>query len=506
MMAARGEFEMTDKHKGHQWKAAHVEIHGMHCANCEVLIERRFKRVAGVRRVRASHATGTAKIVHYGDLDINALQSAIADDGYTVSCLRERDAGASASKNTSRDYVEIGAVFLTFVSLYVLLKQLDVLPDRLTVPSTISYGLAFLIGLVASVSTCIAVTGGLLVGVAAKYNAASGHLNGIQRFNPHIYFNVGRIASYTLLGGAIGALGSTFSLSAEANGVLIILASAVMIGLGLQMLKLLPSLKLFRMPKFIAHKIHDQAEKKTKGGAFILGAATFFLPCGFTQALQLYVLAQGSFMTGALVMLAFSLGTLPALLSLSALSSFAAGGFQRYFLKVAGVAVVILGVFSIQSGLTLTAIGISKSTWVTAETPTRPIEQTVPIVDGKQIVAMKIVGFSYQPHRFFVVQGMPVEWRIDASQAVGCGRILIAPKAGVRKMLPSGTTVVTFTPQAPGHIRFNCSMGMMTAGSVITVLPNPKNKSAGNQPVTDKAADRTGAQLLLIGLSLGASL
>lgn len=495
---------MTDNHKIHQWKVAHVEIQGMHCANCEVLIERRFKKIPCVRRVRASHTTGRAEVVYYGDLDIKALQSAIADDAYTVSRVREQEAGAFASRNTSRDYVEIGAVFLTFVALYVLLRQLDVLPDRLTVPSTISYGLAFLIGLVASVSTCIAVTGGLLVGVAAKYNAASGHLSGIQRFKPHIYFNVGRIVSYTMLGGAIGALGSTFSLSAAANGLLIILASAVMIVLGLQMLKLLPSLTLLRMPKFIAHQIHDQTEKKTKGRAFILGASTFFLPCGFTQALQLYVLAQGSFMTGALVMLAFSLGTLPALLSLSALSSFAAGGFQRYFLKVAGVAIVILGLFSIQSGLTLTAIGTGESTLVAAETTTRPVNQTVPIVDGKQIVAMKIVGFSYQPHRFFVVQGMPVEWQIDARQAVGCGRILIAPKAGVRKMLPSGTTVITFTPQEPGHIRFNCSMGMMSAGSAITVLPKPK--SVGNQPVTDKSADRTGAQLLPIDSSPGASL
>jgi hypothetical protein len=63
------------------------------------------------------------------------------------------------------------------------------------------------------------------------------------------------------------------------------------------------------MPKFLAHKIHDLTEKEVKGGAFILGASTFFLPCGFTQALQLYVLAKGSFTTGALTMLAFALGT-----------------------------------------------------------------------------------------------------------------------------------------------------------------------------------------------------
>ncbi len=47
-----------------------------------------------------------------------------------------------------------------------------------------SYALVFLIGLVASISTCIAVTGGLLVAVAAKYHEASGALTGVQRLRP----------------------------------------------------------------------------------------------------------------------------------------------------------------------------------------------------------------------------------------------------------------------------------------------------------------------------------
>jgi protein-disulfide isomerase/sulfite exporter TauE/SafE/copper chaperone CopZ len=472
---------MTDNHQDKSPKKLEVDIRGMHCANCEVWIERRFKKIAGVQRVRANYITGKAEIAHSGDLDINMLQSAVKDEGYTVSLAQGQRDRALDSKNTSRDYVEIGAVFLVLAGLYIALNELDVLPG-LAVPNTISYGLAFLIGVVASLSTCIAVTGGLLVAVAAKYNAVSGSLSGAQRFKPHIYFNAGRVVSYTILGGAIGALGSTFTLSADANGLLIIFASAVMIALGLQMLKLLPPLKLFapRMPKFIAHKIHDLSEKEAKGGAFILGASTFFLPCGFTQALQLYVLAKGSFMTGALIMLAFSLGTLPALVSLSALSSFARGSFQRYFLKFAGVAVVLLGLFNIQSGLTLTAVGTENSTPIVAGTKqaSPAIEQPAPIVDGKQIVEMKIVGYRYEPNRFAVVQGMPVEWRIDASKAAGCGRIILAPKAGVRKLLPSGTTVIAFTPQEPGDIVFNCAMGMMTRGSKIIVLPGTKGNAA----------------------------
>jgi len=61
------------------------------------------------------------------------------------------------------------------------------------------------------------------------------------------------------------------------------------------------------------------------------------------------VLAKASFATGALTMLAFALGTLPALLSLSAMSSFATGTFQKSLSEARrGLAVVVLGVLNIQ--------------------------------------------------------------------------------------------------------------------------------------------------------------
>jgi protein-disulfide isomerase/sulfite exporter TauE/SafE/copper chaperone CopZ len=484
-------------HKEH-FKTLNLEIQGMFCTNCEVLIERKFKNVPGVRSVNVSHRKGRAEIKYSGDLDVGTLQNAVEEDGYVVSLRPEQSSGSAdvSGGNTPRDYAEIGAVFLVLVAFYLVLKQFDFLPDRLAIPNTISYGLAFLIGVVASLSTCIAVTGGLLVAAAAKYNAASGNLTGVQRFKPHLYFNAGRIISYTVLGGAIGALGSTFALSAEANGILIILASIVMVALGLQMLKLTPSLGLLqpRMPKFIAHRIHSFSEKEAKGGAFILGASTFFLPCGFTQALQLYVLAKGSPETGALVMLAFALGTLPALISLSALSSFATGAFQRYFLKFAGVAVVILGIFNIQSGFTLSALGTTASTPTlgNARQASQSNEPAVPIVDGKQIVNMKLVGYTYQPNQFNVVAGVPVEWRVDGQLAAGCGRFLIAPRAGVRKLLSStDTTVITFTPQEPGEISFNCSMGMMTRNSKFIVRANATAAAAETSLPTATAAQGT---------------
>ena len=376
--------------------------------------------------------------------------------------------GADArAGHTPRDYLEIGAIFLVFVALVFALRQFDLLPRGFSVADTMSYGLVFLIGLVASVSSCIAVTGGLLVALAAKYNEAATAQPGLQRLKPLIYFNAGRIISYTLLGGAVGALGSALTLSNEVNGVLTIVASGVMILLGLSMLRVFPSLgrMLPRMPKVFGDRIRDLAARDAKGSAFVLGAATFFLPCGFTQALQLYVLAKGSFAVGALTMLAFSLGTLPALLSLSAVSSFASGAFQKHFLKVAGVAVIVLGLMNIQYGLVLTGNDL------TAAVQPAPVSSAVGVAGGKQVAVMRIVGLDYIPNRFTVKQGVPVEWRIDASEAAACGRILLAPRLGIRTLLSSNsTTTVSFTPKESGDFAFNCGMGMMTPGSAFTVV------------------------------------
>lgn len=369
--------------------------------------------------------------------------------------------------NTGRDYLEIGGIFLILAALVFAFRHFDLLPRGFSVSDTMGYGLVFLIGLVASVSSCIAVTGGLLVALAAKYNEVTDTRPGLQRLKPLVYFNAGRIISYTLLGGAVGALGSVLTLSSEVTGILTIAASVVMILLGIHMLRLFPSVSrlLPRLPKVFGQQILDLSRRDIRGGAFVLGALTFFLPCGFTQALQLYVLAKGSFTDGALTMLAFSLGTLPALLSLSALSSFARGAFQKRFLKIAGAAVVVLGLMNIQYGFVLTGNDLAAA----VQTPqTNP---TAGIADGKQIAVMRVVGLEYMPNRFTVRQGVPVEWRIDASEAAACGRILLAPRLGIRTLLSSNsTTTVSFTPKESGDFAFNCGMGMMTPGSAITVV------------------------------------
>jgi sulfite exporter TauE/SafE len=380
----------------------------------------------------------------------------------------------TSSSSTRRDYAATAAIVVILTGIYFAAKQFYFLPFDFEIPETMGYGLVFLVGLVASFSTCVAVTGGLLLAASAKYNEANPQLDRFQRFRPHVFFNVGRVLSYTLFGGLIGALGAAISLSPMTSGIIALAASAMMILFGLQMLGLLPSLGRFqpRASKTMTQSVKQLAGRGANSTAFAFGAVTFFLPCGFTQALQLYVLAKGDFAAGALTMLAFSLGTLPALLSISALSSFVGGVFQPYFIRIAGVALIALGAFNIQYGLVLTG-GVGQTT-ITAENA--GIAQSriggVRTVGGKQIANMKVVGLEYQPNRFAVDKDIPVEWRIEAKDAEGCGRFLVIPKLRISKLLSSTeTTVITFVPRDIGDIEFNCGMRMMTPGSKFVVTP-----------------------------------
>ena len=459
-------------------KKVKLKIHGMHCASCEVLIERKFKNVVGIEKVRINHANGNAELLCSQEPNIRQLNNLVSKDGYYVSSWEDRNnssPGTITQKNTIIDYLQMGWIFLIIVILYYVLKQFNFLPN-ISISQHMSYGLIFLIGLFAAMSSCIAVVGGLLLALAGKYNETHPNLTGIQKFKPHIYFNIGRIIGYTVFGAAIGALGSVLTLSPRANGYLMVFVSVVMLILGFQLLNLFPQLRRFtpKMPKFISHKIHDLSATDNKSAPLTLGALTFFLPCGFTQALQLYVLASGDWKIGALTMFTFALGTMPALISLSAISSFVKGTFQKHFLRFAGVLIIMLSVFNINNGFVLAGYNFDiGSVFTGSNSANQSNTPTAQIVDGKQIVKMKVVGYTYSPNKFTVVVGVPIEWQIDGGGASGCGKVIVMPSLGMSKYLsPDGITTITFTPTQTGTIPFNCSMGMMTRGSEFTVVPN----------------------------------
>ncbi len=351
-------------------------------------------------------------------------------------------------------YNGIAAIFVVVIGIYLLLKQMNVFPN-IGVSDNVTYGFAFILGLVAAFSSCTATTGSLLLAVSSNSNHE--HLTKYQKFKPHVYFNIGRIVSYTLLGGLLGILGSKILLSQTAVGFITIVVAITMILLGVQLLGVLPS--IITLPKSIASKIFDAAEDK-KSAPFLFGASTFFFPCGFTQALQLYVLAHGNFIQGAFTMLFFSLGTMPALISIGALSSLSKGKLKHHVTRIAGVIVIIFGIISIQSGFGLVGFSISNP-FLNSNSGSAALE-----TNGNQVIQMVVNGYSYSPSEFTIKKGVPVEWRIDGRNAAGCASVINVPKLSIMQRLQkTQETVITFTPDRTGKIEFSCSMWMAGPGA-----------------------------------------
>jgi len=320
-------------------------VRGMHCKACVLLTESELREVASVSRATSNLTTRTVEVCgDFGDRPpeevARELSRVLEKHGYSLSTEKFEH-----EKNWS-DFTVAVPVALGFALLFVLLQKLGIV--NLVNASDVSYGTAFFIGIVASLSTCMAVVGGLVLSMSATF-AREG-----DRVRPQILFHTGRIVSFFILGGVIGALGSAFTLGTAGTFILGLLIGVVMLILGINLLDVFPSFKRFQpaMPKFLARHALGVSELNHWLTPLLVGVATFFLPCGFTQAMQLYSLTTGSFLAGGLTMLAFALGTLPVL-ALIGFSSFSIRNSAKagVFFKSAGLIVILFALFNIINSL-----------------------------------------------------------------------------------------------------------------------------------------------------------
>lgn len=316
-------------------------VTGTHCASCKILIEDILNEQSFVVKSNVNLKNETVDVEMNTEQNIDEIATILADkikpNGYSLSVEKK------LNKNKEDDVIwkaiPIGLVFLV---LFFILQKSGILNLGIggkTTPMT-----SFIVGLIASVSSCLAIVGGLVLSLSAKISE-----DNISDTKTFILFHTGRLVSFALLGGVLGLIGNAIGISFTFSAILGIVASIVMLLLGLNLVGVFKKsnvtlpLGVFNFFRKVEHKTLTP---------LIIGFATFFLPCGFTQAMQVAAISSGSFMSGLLIMFTFALGTLPVLSILSfGSASFAHGKHAPLFFKSAGVVVVGLGIFALLAGL-----------------------------------------------------------------------------------------------------------------------------------------------------------
>ena len=305
------------------------DVYGMKCHSCEVSVEHEINELKGITNVSADYENSMV-IVTYDDeiCDDNKIKTAIKNCGF------------SSSNNLM---IKVLCLSIIVISMFFLGN--NPLTGRQTSFSNFetSFVMLFILGFFTSFH-CICMCGGILL--TQTINKKENNLCKKSSFMTAIKYNSGRIISYTIIGGIVGALGSIFSTTVQIQNLIKIVAGVFMIISGLHMI----GIKIFNnihIPIFFKKSTCVNNHKNP----FIIGYLSGFLPCGPLQTMQLYALSSGSFIMGASSMFVFSLGTLPIMLTFAYFSSRINSLFNEKIYKYVGILIVILGILMMKPSL-----------------------------------------------------------------------------------------------------------------------------------------------------------
>ncbi|MDP1883736.1 MAG: sulfite exporter TauE/SafE family protein [Candidatus Moranbacteria bacterium] len=450
-------------------------IRGMHCVSCEKLLDDEFCRIPGVKNVRVDRLKNTGEVDYDGaEPDFSEIKKIAEKFGYEAyespDSLGRPESKGSPDAAQWTDWIKAVLIVVVILFLFRFFQSTGII-DAINIQSSkMTYGVAFLVGLVASVSSCLAVVGAVIIAFGEKYRSAGKgfYANAVK---PNLFFHIGRLAAFFILGGLLGLIGGELNISGNFISIFTIIIAIVMGWLGLNILGIVPSISNsgVRMPKRLTKNWSDLKNSEHKAAPFLLGGLSFFLPCGFTQSMQIFALASGSFWVGGLTLFVFALGTVPSLLLLGITASWTKNSRMVVFQKVAGLLVVLFAVFTLQSGLAL--LGVSTDV-LSADDANKSEQESAGAQDigskgEPQIVEMRVLSSGFSPATLRVKKGVPVRWVVKGDQLSGCTNKIIVPSLDISKPLQPGDNVIEFTPTNSGAIPFSCGMGMVQGKFIV---------------------------------------
>lgn len=430
----------------------HFNISGMTCINCQNIIKKNLDNMLGVISANVSYTRGSVNISYDCEkTSINKIYNTIEKLGYRVSTNNTKEKNSVAQA--------VGFVVIIII-LYFLISKFNFASSLPLAREGMGYGMIFLIGLLTSVH-CIAMCGGINLSQCIPQSSGN-------PLRASSLYNIGRVISYTVVGFIVGALGSVVTLNGAFKGIIQIIAGIFMVIMGVNMLGIFPWLRKItpRMPSFISRKIG--IEKSRSNSPLIVGLLNGLMPCGPLQAMQIYALSTGSPVKGAVSMLLFSLGTVPLMFGLGALSSLLTKKFTHKVMTVGAIFVTVLGLTMFNQGAALSGFSsdvLPRRSMNRLETVN---DENNGIVDGVQYINSTLRPGGYP--QITVQQGIPVRWIIDAPEGSinGCNNRIYIPEYGIEHSFVQGENIIEFMPDNIGRFQYSCWMGMIR--STITVV------------------------------------
>ncbi|HYM84201.1 MAG TPA: sulfite exporter TauE/SafE family protein, partial [Candidatus Dormibacteraeota bacterium] len=202
--------------------------------------------------------------------------------------------------------------------------------------------------------------------------------------------------------------------------------------------------------------------------AATLGALSFFLPCGFTQAIQVFALSTGSPLYSAALLGAFAIGTAPGLLALAGVPVAVPSKARPTLLRLVGVFVIGFALMNATSALRLSGITVTLPSIATAAAA---VPAGVVGSDGSQTLNTIQEADGYSPSNVAIYAGIPTRWLIDSRSSASCATSLVVPRLGVSRRLQRGTNEIDLPALPAGALDYSCAMGMF--GGRITIVPPP---------------------------------
>ena len=424
-------------------KKLYVKIGGISCDHCRKKITLELLKLNGVEK---AFVDGNIACIECCDaIDVSKIVNSINDLGYITNFNLVA---------TDKKQLEFGLRLFQFILIFLFIILLSYGLDKLfgfnifsaipTIDSNITYGMLFLIGVLTSIH-CISMCGA--INLLACYSTDRNEI-----FRRPFLYNLGRVISYSVIGGIVGLIGSVISINYMVNGIVMIIASIFMLLMALEMMGIIR----LKIPRFKGYKTKSN-------NPFIIGLINGLMPCGPLQAMQVYALGTGSFVSGFLAMGLFALGTVPLMFFVGTIFNYFKGRMRVVFNKVATVLIIILSFNMLFRGFGTIGVNINSSN------------------DYSNYVASTIYGdyqevkisLTYDSYDNIVIQkGIKTKLIVDVDKTylTGCNNEIFIEKYNIKHKLVEGKNIIEFMPNEVGTFSMNCWMNMIQ--NTIKVIDN----------------------------------